>query len=154
MLALALVTTLAAGDGESEKEPWQGPGRFCGYATVLDLADREQLVLGEGGMHSSHYRWSGPFGAIDVSEINWASPPDGSGRVIVETGSRRTYRKRLVSGEWKYAVWDKGHLTAYLSSNAFDGSKRDLTLVDRIALVDHAGETAKDCKYRLVFSFG
>jgi hypothetical protein len=149
--AMPFLLALAAPGGDAASDPWRGPGRFCGYATAIDLIDGETLTPGDGAVEVAEYRWSGAFGSVDVSEINWAVAPRHAGREVESTQRRHVYRKRD-AGHWRYTLWDGGKLVARISGTAFDGSIRDLGLMRRISLVDHAGANAPDCKFRIYYA--
>lgn len=54
-----------------------GPGRFCGFAPIIDLLPGETITTREIGIHSGSFRWTGKFGAFEVRGIGWASEPKG-----------------------------------------------------------------------------
>ena len=158
LLALIVSSPLQAApavDGQEEPapRPWAGPGRFCGYATVIDLRPDEQITARQGGIHSATYVWSGPFGSIAVSEINWASRPTQVVRKVSSEGGIEIFQLRGGTSKPLYVVSDGGHLVAYLTSPQFRKNTSDLDRIRRIGLFDHAGDEAKGCKYRMIFSW-
>src|ERR1700761_8939023 len=54
-----------------------GPGRFCGYAPIIDLLPGEKVTTLQGGIHGGSFRWEGAFGSFEVMGIGWASQPEG-----------------------------------------------------------------------------
>ncbi|WCM27836.1 hypothetical protein NDN01_02590 [Sphingomonas sp. QA11] len=157
LLAFVLLVPLQAAPAVEPEEPaprpWVGPGRFCGYASVIDLQPGEQIIAGEGGVHGASYIWSGPFGAIVVDEINWASRPKHVVRSISKEGGIEIFQLRGGGSKPLYVVSDGGHLVAYLSSSMFRKNKSDLKYIRRIGLSDHAGDKGTGCKYRMLFSW-
>ena len=44
----------------------EGPGRFCGYAPIIDLLPGESITVLKSGIHGGSFRWDGAFGSLDV----------------------------------------------------------------------------------------
>lgn len=152
VLAFALMLALAAQDDGAAVKTWRGPGRFCGYATSLQVARGETLEPTAAAVEAAGYRWSGRFGTIEVAEVNWAARPKFAGTALSSAWRRHLYRQKLDTGRWQYTLWDGGSLVAKLTGDRFDGSARDLRLVDRVALVDRAGARERGCRFRLVYA--
>ena len=153
MLAGPLQAASVVEPEETAPEPWAGPGRFCGYVSVVDLQPGEQIVADAVGIHTASYVWSGPFGAITVRENNWAARPKNIVRRISKENGAEVFELRGGKSERRYVILGGDHLAAYLSSPMFGKSKADLGYIRRIILSDHAGAKGTDCKYRTYFSW-
>jgi hypothetical protein len=78
-LCVAIPSIMAVGALASDV---QGPGRFCGYAPVIDLMEGERVTTLESGIHGGSFLWEGSFGSLEVRGIGWASKSPG--RVALE----------------------------------------------------------------------
>jgi len=146
LLAILLETSVA------RARPFEGPGLYCGYATKIMLAPGETLSVTDGGMHSNGLVWTGDFGSLDITEINWAAKPQ---RILEEVPNESAAHLFLLDRiKPRFALWDGGHLAVYFSGRAFNRGKTRRALLSRISLADHAGaERNPDCKFGAVFSF-
>ena len=156
MIAGLILALLAAPEAPAERaqgDPWPGPGRYCGYATEIDLAEGETISTRRLGLHGAAFEWAGKFGTIEVREINWASKP--AGRPIHIDGIDRLQVVRVTrpGPGPTYALWSDEHLAAYVSGPAFRSKAAVAGILRRIELVDHAGERSENCKYRTLFSW-
>lgn len=128
-----------------------GPGRFCGYAPIIDLVAGEKVTTLEGGIHGGSFRWQGEFGSLEVHGIGWASRPKGS---IVRGGSGNRparFAERRVEDGYEIAIWNGAHGAAYFRS------KKPLTnsqqrAIDRVVLFEE-GQTPSGCDLRTIFSW-
>lgn len=146
-------TTIAAFVISSEANAGElaGPGRFCGYAPIIDLVAGEKVTTLEGGIHGGSFRWDGDFGSLEVHGIGWASRPKG---LIVKAASgvkpARFAQRRAKEG-YEIAIWNGAHGAAYFKSQKpFTGSQ--LVAIDR-ALLFEEGQVASGCDLRTIFSW-
>lgn len=143
---LSLLVPVAAHAGELD-----GPARFCGYSPIIDLRAGERVVTLRGGIHSGTFRWSGPWGALTVRGIGWASRPSGRAVALpTATGQVRFGQRRTKDG-YSVAIWNGRQGAAY-----FDSPVRltaaQLAAIDRVDLFQE-GETPQDCALRTIFSW-
>jgi hypothetical protein len=127
-----------------------GPGRFCGYAPVIDLAEGERIVTLSGGIHGGAFEWHGEFGVMTVRGIGWASKP--SGRMLAQPTSKghAVFRERRDDGRFVVAIWNHENGAAYFSS-ARKFTEAQLTAIDRVDLFDETKPEPSGCKLRTVF---
>jgi hypothetical protein len=152
-LILALLAAPEAAAEPAQAESWAGPGRYCGYATEIDLAEGETISTRRLGIHGAAFEWMGKFGRIEVSEINWASRPVGRPVHIEGIDRARVVRVTRRGAGPTYALWNENHLAAYLTGPALRNQAAVAGILRRIELVDHAGERSEGCKYRTLFSW-
>jgi len=129
----------------------EGPGRFCGYSPIIDLADGEKITTLQGGIHGGSFQWDGSFGTMDVSGIGWAAQPKGS-LVVSNDGQRpaRFAQKRL-NGRYVIAIWNGKQGAAYFWSDT-RFTKAQIEAIDRVRLYQE-GEEPEGCRLRTVFSW-
>jgi hypothetical protein len=153
-LILALLAALdEPADPARDETPWAGPGRFCGYATEIDLAEGETISPGRLGIHSAAFEWSGKFGTVSVSEVNWAAKPRGTPVLLEGVDRSQVVRVARLGPGPTYALWNGKQLAAYVSGAPLRNQAALAGILRRIALADHAGERSKGCKYRMLFSW-
>ncbi|RYD47496.1 MAG: hypothetical protein EOP60_17330 [Sphingomonadales bacterium] len=138
--AILLATALIGG--------LEGPGRFCGYAPIIDLVAGEKVETLEGGIHGGTFRWDGPFGSLKVWGIGWASKPKGRIAGRTDKGHRRFNERRAKNG-FTVAIWNGETGAAYFSSPK-PLTKLQLAAIDRVDLYNE-GEEPKGCDLRTVF---
>ena len=136
---------------QSEAADLMGPGRFCGYAPIIDLVPGESVTTLEGGIHGGSFLWDGAFGSLKVHGIGWASRPKG--RMIGPASSAKPARSQQhqVDGGYEIAIWTGGHGAAYFSS-VTPFTARQVEAISRVKLFEE-GQTPSDCKLRTVFSW-
>lgn len=147
---MALVAALVL-SGQSEAADLTGPGRFCGYAPIIDLLPGESITVLEGGIHGGSFLWKGAFGSLKVHGIGWASRPDG--RLIGPASSAKPARskQRRADGGYEIAIWNGGHAAAYFNSETpFTAAQTEA--VRRVKLFEE-GQTPSGCKLRTTFSW-
>jgi hypothetical protein len=127
----------------------RGPGRFCGYAPIIDLLPGEKVTTGQGGIHSGSFVWEGAFGRFEVRGIGWASPPKG--RILrAQTDARPArFAERRVDGGYEIAIWNGAHGAAYFTSPT-PFTARQLEAIDRVRLFEE-GQDPPNCKLRTIF---
>jgi hypothetical protein len=126
-----------------------GPGRFCGYAAIIDLLPGEKIAPLEGGMHGGSFLWTGRFGSLKVVAIGWASRPKG--RTIEAATSTRPARftPRRESGRYEVAIWNGSHGAAYfISSRPITAMQSEA--IGRVALFEE-GQEPPGCELRTLF---
>lgn len=126
-----------------------GPGRFCGYAPIIDLLPGEKVTTLEGGIHGGSFRWEGAFGSFEVMGIGWAAP--AKGRMLNPPTADRPARfgQRRVKGGYEVAIWNGAHGAAYFTSpRPFTAAQ--LAAVDRVRLFEE-GQEPSGCKLRTIF---
>ncbi|MEN2711761.1 hypothetical protein ACQKOH_01085 [Sphingomonas sp. NPDC092331] len=149
MLALGAGLLLALA-GSGQHGVVDGPGRFCGYGPVIDLRAGERIKLGQGGIHSGRFRWKGAFGSLDVTGIQWGSPPSGEGRKQPTAAGQTLFEAWREGGRHVVAIWNGSHGVAYFrSSRRFTPAQ--LAAIERVSLFDEAGPAPEGCKLRTVF---
>ncbi|CAN7626497.1 hypothetical protein LJR219_004855 [Phenylobacterium sp. LjRoot219] len=148
MMALVGALVLA---GQSEAADLTGPGRFCGYAPIIDLLPGESVTVLEGGIHGGSFLWEGAFGSLKVHGIGWASRPKG--RLIGPASNAKPARskQRRVGGSYEIAIWNGGHGAAYFSSTT-PFTARQVEAISRVSLFEE-GQTPSDCQLRTMFSW-
>lgn len=128
----------------------EGPGRFCGYAPVIDLLPGESVTTLEGGIHSGKFRWDGVFGSLEVNGIGWASKPPG--RIVkwpTDKGHAR-FAQRKRAGLFAMAIWNRRNGAAYFSSKK-PITPEQIGAIDRVDLFDELGPEPTGCKLRTIF---
>ena len=135
----------------AEASTIEGPGRFCGYSPIIDLLPGEKVTTLEGGIHGGSFRWEGPFGALDVRGIGWASRPKG--RLLeVQTGTKPArFAQRRMNKRYEVAIWNGGHGAAYFSSEK-PLNAHQLKAISRVQLFEE-GQDPSECKLRTSFSW-
>ena len=142
---LALLWATASSAGELA-----GPGRFCGYAPIIDLLEGERIVTLEGGIHGGTFRWSGSFGSMHVWGVGWAGKPKGT---LLDRPTRKghaIFRQRKDRGKFVVAIWNRSHGAAYFTSDT-RFTPAQLAAIDRVDLFDEAKPGPADCKLRTMF---
>lgn len=128
-----------------------GPGRFCGYSPIIDLADGEKVTTLEGGIHGGSFRWEGAFGTLDVHGIGWASRPKGRIVKARSSNSPARFAQKRVEGIYQIAIWNGMHGAAYFTSSR-PFTQPQLDAIDRVELFEE-GQSPSDCKLRTIFSW-
>jgi hypothetical protein len=128
-----------------------GPGRFCGYAPIIDLLAGEKVTTLEGGIHGGSFRWEGAFGSLDVHGIGWARRPGGRIVKTVSVNKPGRFAQRRVKNGYSIAIWNGGQGAAYFNSKE-PFTRAQLHAIDRVALFQE-GQTPSDCELRTVFSW-
>jgi hypothetical protein len=124
---------------------FEGPGRFCGYAPIIDLVSGESIELIDGGIHSGSFRWIGPFGELEVHGIGWASPPKHFKPSHKNSKGQTVFFERRVDGKNVIALWNGRDGAAYFYSvGRLTRPQRDA--IDRVDLFQE-GEDPVDCRY-------
>jgi len=139
---------LAAGD-PAAAHALHGPGRFCGYSTVIDLRADERVVTLEGSIHSGSFRWEGPWGHMTVRDSEIASP--GHRKVAVERtpgGAIRLAERR--DGNGYVVAIGNGRSAAAWFSNDTRFTAAQLAAIDRVTLFAD-GQQPERCDLRTVF---
>jgi hypothetical protein len=149
----AILAALAAAGAAASDKPWTGPGRFCGYATVIDLLPAESIGERELGIHGAQYLWISDRGAVRIQEINWAAEPRPVARRLGTVNDAELVALGRKSKLGRYALWNGDHLAAYFTSSAVRSDTDALHIARRLMLVDHAGAKGEGCKYRILFSW-
>lgn len=126
-----------------------GPGRFCGYAPIIDLLPGEKITTLTGGIHAGSFRWDGSFGTLDVSGIGWAGRPKG--RIVKARTDQEPARlaQKRVDGLYQIAIWNGAHGLAYFTS-AKPFTSAQLDAIDRVRLFEE-GENPAGCDLRTIF---
>ncbi|TGX50179.1 hypothetical protein E5A73_17300 [Sphingomonas gei] len=144
-MSLAVALALAAASD------LEGPGRFCGYAPIIDLIAGERVVTLGGGIHSGTFRWEGAFGQLDVIGIGWASPPDSAGKAKRTSKGHLLFPPRRERGRYRVALWNGRNGVAYFST-PHRLTRQQLAAIDRVDLFEE-GEEPVGCKLRTIFSW-
>ncbi len=150
-LALTTVATVMAGTPAGAGE-LRGPGRFCGYSPIIDIAAGERIVTLEGGMHGGRFRWTGPWGAMTVDGLGWASRPGGHALPDRTNGGTIRFTERRERSGHVVAIWNGQQGAAYFRSDS-RFTPGQLAAIDRVRLFQE-GETPSGCDLRTVFSWG
>ena len=146
-MALLMVDTSAA-----NASALVGPGRFCGYAPIIDLIGGERIVLLQGGIHGGTFEWHGSFGVLKVHGIGWAAKPQGHMKIKPTRHGHMLFAQRKVDGEYVVAIWNRANGSAYFSSPT-KITKAQLAAIDRVDLFDETQRAPKNCMLRTVFSW-
>jgi hypothetical protein len=127
-----------------------GPGRFCGYAPIVDLLDGESITTLEGGIHGGTFRWDGPFGNLHVWGIGWAGKPVG--RVAIESNAKglARFKMRREKGKYVVAIWNRKHGAAYFKSD-HPLTRDQVAAIDRVDLFEEGGLQPEGCRLRTIF---
>jgi hypothetical protein len=152
--AAALLLALLAGlgvPGALQAGELTGPGRFCGYAPIIDLLPGERVVIGTGGIHAGKFVWQGGFGALEVSGIGWASRPPGTAADHRTAKGHTRFEQRRDQRGFTVALWNGRNAAAYFSSPR-RLTRAQLAAVDRVDLFQE-GEEPQGCELRTVFSW-
>jgi hypothetical protein len=144
VFAFSELTTAMAAD-------LNGPGRFCGYAPIIDLLPGESVTTLQGGVHGGSFRWDGAFGNLEVHGIGWASPPKG--RIVRRRSdqSPARFNQKKVDGSYQIAIWNGAQAAAYFSSPE-PFTRQQITAIDRVMLYQE-GQEPVGCKLRTAFSW-
>ncbi|WP_213980882.1 hypothetical protein [Sphingomonas sp. dw_22] len=147
----AAIGLAALWPGRGSAGELNGPGRFCGYAPIIDLVAGERVVTLQGGIHGGTFRWEGAFGMLDVHGIGWASKPPG--RIVARRAGKGPVRfgQRRVDGKYMVAIWNGRHGAAYFQSPRAL-TRAQLAAIDRVDLFEE-GEEPQGCKLRTIFSW-
>jgi hypothetical protein len=129
----------------------KGPLRFCGYSPIIDLQRDETIQLLSGGIHGGSFRWSGPFGSLEVHGIGWASRPQGRIVKKLSGDTPARFAPRRQDGRYKIAIWNGGHSAAYFISDR-PISDEQIRAIDRVRLYEE-GQNPVGCDTRTVFSW-
>ena len=128
-----------------------GPGRFCGYAPIIDLVAGERVTTLQGGIHGGSFRWEGDFGSLEVHGIGWASRPHGSIVKAAAGAKPARFAPRRVKEGYEIAIWNGAHGAAYFKSrNPFTAPQ--LRAIDRVLLFEE-GQAPSGCDLRTIFSW-
>ncbi len=150
-LALTTVATMMASAPVAAGE-LRGPGRFCGYAPIVDLVAGERIVTLEGGIHGGTFRWEGPWGVMTVDGVGWASRPGGRALPARTSGGAIRFAERRDKRGHVVAIWNGRRGAGYFrSDNRFTPGQ--LAAIDRVRLFQE-GEEPSGCDLRTVFSWG
>jgi len=150
LLLMTLVAALVLA-GRSEAADITGPGRFCGYAPIIDLIPGETVTLLEGGIHGGSFLWEGAFGSLKVYGIGWASPPEKELTGPASNAKPAMSKQRRVRGAYEIAIWNGAHGAAYFTSTT-PFTTRQTEAIRRVTLFEE-GETPSGCKLRTMFSW-
>lgn len=136
---------------QAEAADLAGPGRFCGYAPIIDLLPGERITTLDGGIHGGSFVWEGAFGSLEVRGIGWANRPRG--RLIGAASNAKPARskQRRRDGGYEIAIWNGGHGAAYFRSTT-PFTVLQAEAVGRVTLFEE-GQTPSDCKLRMLFSW-
>jgi hypothetical protein len=148
LISPAVVLLLSTQSGAADL---RGPGRFCGYAPIIDLLPGESVTILEGQIHGGSFRWEGAFGKLTVHGVGWASRPKGR---IVEPGSAKEptrFGQHREGAQYEIAIWNGAHAAAYFSSDA-PFNALQIAAIRRVKLFEE-GQAPSDCKLRTVFSW-
>lgn len=126
-----------------------GPGRFCGYAPIIDLLAGEKVTTLGSGIHSGSFRWDGAFGSIEVRGIAWASSPKGRMLNAPTADKPARFAQRRVKQGYQVAIWNGAHGAAYFQSETSFGPQQ-ITAIERVRLFEE-GQEPTGCKLRTVF---
>lgn len=146
--ALAAVLALFAGAPAAASE-LRGPGRFCGYSAIIDLAADERVVTLQGSIHSGSFRWEGAWGGMTVSDSELASP--GNGKIAVERtagGATRVAERR--DGTRHVVAIGNGRSAAAWFSSDKPFTAAQLSAIDHVRLFGD-GQAPDGCNLRTVF---
>lgn len=146
ILATVIATALASSAVAGELN---GPGRFCGYAPIIDLAPGEKITTLSGGIHSGKFRWEGDFGALEVSGIGWAARPGGRIEEPAMGSRPARFAQRRVDGGYVIAIWNGSHGAAYFRSPS-RLTNAQIRAIRRVTLYEEA-ETPEGCDLRMMF---
>jgi hypothetical protein len=146
-LAAALFFTL--GNDELPRG-LDGPGRFCGYAPIIDLVAGEHVQPLEGGIHSGSFRWEGSFGTLDVRGMGWASKPRGEARPGRTSAGQILFGPRRERDGYVVAIWNGRNGSAYFHSPT-RFTPAQLSAVQRVSLFDELGPKPENCKLSTIF---
>jgi hypothetical protein len=148
--ALALAGTALAWPNGANAGELVGPGRFCGYAPIIDLVEGERIVTLDGGIHGGTFEWHGPFGVLKVWGIGWAGKP--AGRMFDRSSAKghAVFSQRKDAGEFTVAIWNRANGAAYFKS-ATRLAKTQLKAIDRVDLFDETQSYPSGCKLRTIF---
>lgn len=133
----------------AEASELRGPGRFCGYAPIIDLLADEKVTTLEGGIHAGSFRWEGAFGSMEVHGIGWAARPKGRILRVQTDSTPARFAQRRIEGRYTIAIWNGAHGAAYFTSPK-PLTARQLTAIDRVRLFEE-GQDPPDCKLRTIF---
>jgi hypothetical protein len=147
---LALIATFLFA-GEAKAGELSGPGRFCGYAPIIDLVAGEKVTTLQGGIHGGSFRWDGDFGSLEVHGIGWASRPKGAVVKAAAGAKPARFAQRRVKEGYEVSIWNGAHGAAYFKSpKPFTASQ--LRAVDRVLLFEE-GQAPSGCDLRTIFSW-
>lgn len=143
-----MIATVATATPAAASE-LRGPGRFCGYAPIIDLREGERIVTLQGGIHGGTFRWEGSWGVMTVDGIGWASPPPGRELRKRTPGGTIRFAERQSEGGRVIAIWNGREGTAYFHTvGRFTPTQ--IAAIDRVRLFQE-GEEPDGCKLRTVF---
>ncbi|NML06483.1 hypothetical protein [Sphingomonas sp. G-3-2-10] len=128
-----------------------GPGRFCGYSPIIDLAEGERIEPLVGGIHAGTFRWEGAFGTLEVAGIGWAARPPGRLLAPPTGKGHARFAQRREEGRYVVAIWNRGKAAAYFrSATPLTGAQ--LEAIQRVDLFEE-GQEPQGCNYRTIFSW-
>lgn len=148
VIAAVLALSLSA---PSEAANLAGPGRFCGYAPIIDLLPGERITTLDGGIHGGSFRWDGAFGSLEVYGIGWASRPKGRLPGTASNAKPAMSRERRTDEGYTIAIWNGSHGAAYFRS-ASRLTAPQVEAIRRVTLFEE-GETPTDCDLRTMFAW-
>lgn len=128
-----------------------GPGRFCGYAPIIDLRSGEDITVLQSGIHAGSFRWKGAFGSLDVWGSGWAQPPAGAVAAAAIGDAPMRFKPTRMGTVYRIAIWNGLHGVAYFSS-ARPLTAPQVEAIKRVRLFEE-GEAPSDCDLRTVFSW-
>jgi hypothetical protein len=147
-LAAVIIAVAVLAGAPAKASELTGPGRFCGYAPIIDLLPGEKVTTLESGMHGGTFRWEGAFGSLEVHGTGAAARPKG--RIAEpQTGSRPTrFAQRRVDGQYVIAIWNRSDGAAYFRSKT-PFTPQQIAAIKRVRLIDD-GHAPSGCKLRTV----
>lgn len=134
---------------QGEAAELAGPGRFCGYAPIIDLRPGESVTTLENGVHGGSFIWRGAFGSLEVHGIGWASRPKGRMIGFASAAKPARFKQRWAEGRHQIAIWNGGHGAAYFRSPT-PFTARQVEAISRVTLYEE-GETPSGCNLRTGF---
>lgn len=134
-----------------EFDGFEGPGRFCGYAAIIELRSGERIIPTQGGIHGGTFEWQGAFGKLEVVNIGWAAKPREE-PMPARTGTGQTQFPEVLGKDGhSKKIWDRANGVAIFTSDA-PLTAAQLEAIDRVGLFTE-GERPENCKYGTVFSW-
>ena len=128
-----------------------GPGRFCGYAPIIDLLPGERIATLKGGMHAGTFIWEGAFGRLEVTGIGWGSRPNGKFLPRPTSTGMARFEEHRAKDRYTVAIWNRRQGAAYFSSPR-PLTRAQFAAIDRVNLFQE-GEDPTGCKLRTIFSW-
>jgi hypothetical protein len=153
LLAFAtFAAALGLSTNDKPQTSWEGPGKFCAYAAIIELSDTENITAHMVGIHSARFTWQGSFGELDVRAIGWASEPKGRLAVQKTSLGHMMFAERRVEQGYEVAIWNGDHGAVYFRSpKRFTADQ--MNVIDQVDLFDEAKPKPEGCKYRMLFAW-